>query len=280
MMIADSIAKSIVQGYLDNVQIHLETVQYTKVAPNWGTFLAMPDVTRLYFIREGQGWIAVRNQRFFPRPGQLVLLPAGQPLAFDTEPTHPFGKYWCHFTATVGEINLFKLIDLPYYVDAPDPGALDVVFDRLIEYQQRPCMTSPLRIQSMLLEVLALYIDQAELNSSSIRLKVVPDGNKIERLLAYIHDHLAERITIEDLASVVHFHPQYLSSYFKSMLGVSPIAYVTRKRLESAKQLLADPDLSISEVSRRIGLEPYYFSRLFKRHTGLAPNAYRTHLNR
>jgi AraC-like DNA-binding protein len=84
-------------------------------------------------------------------------------------------------------------------------------------------------------------------------------------------------MTVEELASLVHFHPNYFLPYFKSMMGVSPIAYINRKRIELAKRLLTSTDLPVTNIAERIGLEPYYFSRMFKKLAGQAPSVYRTY---
>ncbi|UUZ92316.1 AraC family ligand binding domain-containing protein [Paenibacillus sp. P25] len=62
-----------------------------------------PDFTRLYYIREGEGWIRLRNRLYHPKPGRLVLLPAGMRLSYGRLNENGFGKYWCHFTAAVGK---------------------------------------------------------------------------------------------------------------------------------------------------------------------------------
>jgi transcriptional regulator GlxA family with amidase domain len=63
---------------------------------------------------------------------------------------------------------------------------------------------------------------------------------------------------------------------FASATGLTPIAYVQRLRIEDAKRRLERTDVSVDEISWRVGYEdPAFFRRLFKRVTGLAPSAYR-----
>jgi len=265
----------LIRGYLDNVQVNLQTVQYTKVTPAWGTTVKNPEVSRLYFIREGEGSISIRNRVYYPQRGQLILLPAGESITFDTHAEHTFGKYWCHFSASVGEIHLFRFIELPHCVDGFDEEQMEQSFQQLISLYQNPSITSPLRIKAVLLSMISLFIELSIEQQHTIRPLATADTNKIQTILEYIEQHLTCQMTIDELAALVHFHPQYLILYFKSMMGVSPIAYINRKRLEKAKQLLTNRVLTIGEIASQLGMEAYYFSRLFKKETGLSPSDYR-----
>ena len=62
---------------------------------------------------------------------------------------------------------------------------------------------------------------------------------------------------------------------------MTPVAYRNKLRIEQAKKLLADNELSIGGISRLIGFENiYYFDRLFKKYTGMTPTDYRNILFR
>ena len=64
---------------------------------------------------------------------------------------------------------------------------------------------------------------------------------------------------------------------FREYTGFSPHAYVTRLRLDKAKDLMVSTTMNISEIAFAVGYaNPLYFSRLFKRHTGLSPSRFRT----
>lgn len=106
------------------------------------------------------------------------------------------------------------------------------------------------------------------------------ETGKINSVLAYIDERLHEPITVEELAHLVHFHPNYFMPYFKSMLGVSPIAYINRKRMEKAREPLVTTELTVTDVAEQVGFELYYFSRLFKRMNGMSPSEFRKLMQR
>jgi AraC-like DNA-binding protein len=262
---------------MDNLQVHLHTAQYTKVHAEWGETMSAPPVCRLYYFRSGSGWIRHRSKEFRPEPGQLFLLPAGQPVAFGTDPEHTFEKFWCHFTASVGDVNLFQLLNTPAFVRVQDEERLTALFQDLILAYKSETLSAPLRVKAVLLDIVALYLELATEQHRPVTVSSTRETGKIDTVLAYIEQNLQQQMTVEELASLVHFHPNYFLPYFKSMMGVSPIAYINRKRIELAKRLLTSTDLPVTNIAERIGLEPYYFSRMFKKLAGQAPSVYRSY---
>ena len=94
-------------------------------------------------------------------------------------------------------------------------------------------------------------------------------------VLQYIEEHLAESLTLEQMAQIAHFHPNYFIRIFKQSTGLSPIQYVNRLRIEKAKHYLTFTPMSVSDIADKLGLEISYFSRMFKDHSGFSPSEYR-----
>lgn len=92
----------------------------------------------------------------------------------------------------------------------------------------------------------------------------------------FIAAHYSENIALDEVAESVHISPYYLSHLFRDELGITFIEYLTRTRVERAKQLLVDGKRTVAEVAREVGYEDAgYFSRVFKKLTGRTPAAYR-----
>lgn len=99
----------------------------------------------------------------------------------------------------------------------------------------------------------------------------------LDRAMSYIHDKLQEDISLEDVAEHVHLNPHYFSKVFKQQTGETFIDYLTRLRIERAKELIGEGHLSLKEVCYLVGYnDPNYFSRVFKKVTGLTPTEYRS----
>ena len=86
----------------------------------------------------------------------------------------------------------------------------------------------------------------------------------------FVYNHLHMKISLEDAAAHLHLHPSYLSRLFKRETGENFIEYVTRMKMEKAKELLEITDKSVEQISDMLGYEnKNYFGKLFKAHTGL-----------
>ena len=98
---------------------------------------------------------------------------------------------------------------------------------------------------------------------------------KIAHAVKYISQHYNENITNEVLAAACGMSTVYFRKLFTRVLGVSPIAYARKLRIEKAKEMLKSDYGNISDVALSLGYSSLYdFSRDFKKHTGIAPSKY------
>ena len=92
----------------------------------------------------------------------------------------------------------------------------------------------------------------------------------------YIDQHFKEALTLDQLAEDSHMNKFYLSHAFKRQYGVSPINYMISRRLEESKYLLAETDLSMSQIAQLLGFSSSsYFSQLFSKTQSMTPREYR-----
>ncbi|WP_105615388.1 response regulator [Vallitalea okinawensis] len=99
-----------------------------------------------------------------------------------------------------------------------------------------------------------------------------------EEILDYVNTNFITIDRVEDIAERFNYNYTYLSRLFKKMTGVSMSKYITKKRIELAKEIMMhQPNLSLSEVGAMVGYnDPHYFSRAFKVSTGMSPSNYKT----
>lgn len=95
-------------------------------------------------------------------------------------------------------------------------------------------------------------------------------------VMEYIRGHFGENLTLESVARQVFLSPFYLSHLFSEEMGITFVEYLTKVRMEEAKELLGDASRSIVEVANRVGYEDAsYFGKVFKKSVGSTPNQFR-----
>ncbi len=92
----------------------------------------------------------------------------------------------------------------------------------------------------------------------------------------YIDTHFKEPLTLEQLAEEAHINKYYLSHAFKQEYGVSPINYLISRRISESKYLLAETDLSMSQIAQLLGFSSLsYFSQVFRKTQNVSPMEFR-----
>lgn len=98
----------------------------------------------------------------------------------------------------------------------------------------------------------------------------------VRKAMAYMHEHYPDSISRQDIARHVGMDEDYLTTCFRNELGVTPIAYLNRYRVNQAKRLLIETDKNITEIALEVGFsDSGYFSRVFRREVGRSPEAFR-----
>jgi AraC-like DNA-binding protein len=106
--------------------------------------------------------------------------------------------------------------------------------------------------------------------------QVISGNRQCAAVRRYIDMHFKEALTLEQLAEEAHMNKFYLSHAFKREYGISPINYMISRRIEESKYLLAETDLSMSQIAQLLGFSSLsYFSQVFRRTQSVTPMEYR-----
>jgi AraC-like DNA-binding protein len=101
-------------------------------------------------------------------------------------------------------------------------------------------------------------------------------ASDMEKVVAFVEEHLSAEINLPDLARLVDYSPDHLTRLFKRSFGVSLYQYIVQRRVERSKALLLDRGQSIAEVASACGFASQsHFSSIFKAKVGITPGAYR-----
>ena len=128
--------------------------------------------------------------------------------------------------------------------------------------------------------MLAARLAHAHAETELIRLPILTlprlDDRRLRRVLAYVEEHLAEDFTVTDLANVACLSIYHFTRAFAAATGAPPHRYVSRRRLETARAMIATGRTSLSQIAYDCRFSSQSsFTRAFRRATGMAPAEYR-----
>lgn len=131
--------------------------------------------------------------------------------------------------------------------------------------------------QDKLQTVLERILGDGSTESGNVQELVAP--STIRKIMDEIKEHYTENITLTGLAEKYSISVSYLSELLKEHLQLSFSEYISSKRIQKAKELLADDSLSIEQIAEQTGYNDYfYFTKVFKKNTGISPSKYRKNL--
>ncbi|GMK48640.1 response regulator transcription factor [Paenibacillus glycanilyticus] len=102
----------------------------------------------------------------------------------------------------------------------------------------------------------------------------------VKEAIQYVDERLHEPVTMRDIADHLHMNASYFSVLFKEQTGLTFSDYLTRRRVQRAKELLTNTRLSINEIAEKAGYQTAkYFVKVFRSHEGVSPGQYRKNVS-
>ncbi len=292
--------KEMLKRLLDLIEIDLLNIERYRVHAEWRHRNVVSPYTRLYYITSGHGVITYHQSRQTYRltPGHMYLIPCFTRV--DLFCPRTFCHYYIHLTTRLPNgTDLFSTLEYAQTVKAGDHGVTAGIFNRLItlnpgrelrerdankpiykslldrclELDQKKTVADHLETNGLLRLLLAPFLKS---NFPATISNTMEGLKRFQSVLEYIQENLDSPISLSELAGLAGLNPAYFSDLFRQLMGLSPIQYVNRRKIEEAQVLLLTTDKPLKEIARWVGFsDEFYFSRLFKIITGLAPALYR-----
>ncbi len=179
---------------------------------------------------------------------------------FDTEYLRPFVERGTGFKHSVGH-------------EEPVNTEIRTSIQEIYQEWQERKEGYPLMIKANVLRILTMLIRayQDETKSGEMLREKKNAMKRLEQAFTYINAHYCEKITLEVAASV-YMSSNYFSSYFRKFTNISFSDYVTRLRVNRARELLREDGANVTEIALACGFNNISnFYRLYKKHMGKTP---------
>ena len=133
-------------------------------------------------------------------------------------------------------------------------------------------------VEQIAVHLLRQYAGMRRSNDLELSRAGVVD-RRIRRSVELMHAQLATDLTLKEIAAASYLSTFHFSRVFKKLTGTTPHTYLAAIRTARAQLLLANAELSISQVSSLVGYSsPSHFTKAFRQSTGLTPRAFRSAL--
>lgn len=238
---------------------------------------------------ENDYYVTINSVRYELHPGDIFIIPSCELHSIDAPPSgHRLLLLFDY--SQFENIHNFSLIQS--YFSEP---VLINANTNLILYRQQCELISmickdyfgndTMRDTSIYARLLTFFVNYARFCSTN------PDANRLSRsnstkhqeleqcfsmVYEYIDNHIADDLTLENVAKVASFSKFHFSRIFKEYTGVSFYDYIRKQKIKHATELLSQPDLPIINIALQTGFANLTtFNRTFKEVSGCTPTAYR-----
>lgn len=250
---------------------------------------------RLFCVQQGRAVLHFRDRDVETLPGHLYLIPAYEPHSYDCEAGFAF-YYLFVFLLPQERTSLFDRYELPIEVSAnhaarllfqnycmlypqlnlPSRSADEFLNHRAYRDYVQAFMVMP-HFERMQLRGLAEILLSYFVKHGRERAQLY--DSRIAPILEYIQQHLHVPISVEQLADMACLTKSYFIRRFRQVVGITPIQYVQKRKVQHAQKLLLESEKNIGQIAAEVGFaDTAYFIRIFKSHIGYTPQEYRVRL--
>jgi AraC family transcriptional regulator len=240
--------------------------------------------TEVAILIRGQGTVVRRSRGIFQtthaKPGALWLCPRGVAVDFlqsssdELEVVHLYiaSEQFC-------DGDSFEELNLQYLGGFRDP-LIEQIGRTIFAEMQAETSAGRLLVETLGRSLAAWlrhsYARSAPSSPPKLAMPGGLDRRRLMRVLDFIEANLEANLSIDDMASVAHLSPFHFARAFKASTGQAPHRYVSAKRLELAKSLLAKGERPVVEIATAVNFSSYAsFAKAFRRAVGLTPGQYR-----
>ena len=218
------------------------------------------------FIIRGKGHIRTKNGLQTLSAGDVFISRPNVPRLYYADKKDPFVKIWFIVIGNLAEsiLESHALFDTVYHA----PDCLPIFEALFSAAKSGESYENVCRLTAMAMMKIADALCFSNSKSTSI-------PAYLNEAKTYIDIRYTQRLTVEDVANLVHVSPSQLTRAFKKYYGETPYEYLLNLKIEASKILLTTSRLTIKEISTSLGFcDEHYFSILFRKKTGLSPSKY------
>ncbi|HEM6190468.1 TPA: AraC family transcriptional regulator [Streptococcus suis] len=230
----------------------------------------------LHFITNGKGKISINGETTELTAGDIFVLPKNQSIFYQADENTPWTYTWVGFSGSRAEtiLSQTRLLEKYFLHSHLESEILKKMIDiNQTEVQALPMITELILI-GHLNQLLAALVQ--EFPNDSLKEASTLAKTYVHHAIKIIHSQYNSPVKVSAIAEKLALSRSYLYKIFKQETGYSIKDYIVQVKMNHACQLLANPDLSITEIANSVGYQdPLTFSSAFKNQYHQSPSDYR-----
>lgn len=250
------------------------TGDQSRLDPRWQDPHTCDPFARLYWVRDGGGYVRHHGQDFPLLPGHAYLIPPRCDCAYGCPERVEI--WWAHVTLELwGSLDAFACLPCRYELNRAEVGrAFPRQLRQLLALAGQDTPAARLTAIGLILQLTAPFFRVPAAADTGTGLTA--PRRRFLPVLNYIDRHLRENTPLPRLAALVHLQPAYFSHRFARLFGLAPVAWRNRRRIDRGIPLLLGTERTLNDIAGEIGFaNAFHFSRVFKQVIGIAPDRFR-----
>ncbi|WP_195988312.1 AraC family transcriptional regulator [Clostridium sp. D53t1_180928_C8] len=242
----------------------------------------------IFFLIEGNAHISLVDSEFDLRPGEGYFVNSNVLHGISCAPDTSLIYHSIVFDPCIISGASGSAYDILYirpfieqgssaWIFRPDDKCNDTVISELFQTAFEACENKDIGYEFIIRDALSsiILLLNGHLNGISCK-QSTQQELRMKQMLSWLDEHYMEQITISDLANATGICIRECQRCFSKILHITPMQYLTRRRISAASKLLVSTNLPIIEIGICCGFENHsYFSKQFKNITGMTPREYR-----
>ena len=241
----------------------------------WGP--AIKEHYKVHYIHKGKGIFKTGDKTYELEKGQGFLICPNIISYYKADEEDPWEYSWCAFDGVNAETYLRRANltgENPIFSYDKDVKVSSCFYEMA---EALKCEKSKdLKLQSLLYEFLSIIIETSDSSAS----QETTNSNKntyINMAIEFVQINYSRNIKVAEIAKYLNLDRKYISLLFKNTVGVTLQQYLIAYRINKAKVMMTDSNLSIGDIARSVGYEdPLVFSKSFKKINGKSPSEFRS----
>ncbi len=230
----------------------------------------------IHYVASGRGYVEIDGIAHELQRGQAVLYFPLQEQRYYSSGSEPWDVRWVHFYGrALHDYMLERGLHQHRLWSLRQPADWEEAHLALLAEAETHTMLRPALLSTRMYAALALFVQQAVPLSSQ---RSGRSENRVSELLPLLQQEARKPFVLQEWAERAGVSPHYFCKLFKREVAMSPMDFVTRARLQLAKQwLLERKDANIGEIAVDVGYPSVsYFNKRFLAHEGMTPSEYRS----